>query len=106
MIRRPTGTTRTDTLFPYTTLFRSNGDAPYGSATDAMKHWPETATTVAIRLDDDQSEISAPFGLDDLFALRLRPTPAFADKKKAVFQERLSSRRWIERYPLLTILWR
>src|SRR3546814_20485301 len=24
MIRRPTGSTRTDTLFPYTTLFRSN----------------------------------------------------------------------------------
>src|SRR3546814_13280092 len=24
MIRRPPGTTRTDTLFPYTTLFRSN----------------------------------------------------------------------------------
>src|SRR3546814_1916539 len=29
MIRRPPRSTRTDTLFPYTTLFRS---APYGSA--------------------------------------------------------------------------
>src|SRR3546814_20348333 len=28
MIRRPPRSTRTDTLFPYTTLFRSNGDAP------------------------------------------------------------------------------
>src|SRR3546814_15064533 len=27
MIRRPTGSTRTDTLFPYTTLFRSCGRA-------------------------------------------------------------------------------
>src|SRR3546814_14406565 len=26
MIRRPPRSTRTDTLFPYTTLFRSNGD--------------------------------------------------------------------------------
>src|SRR3546814_12060633 len=26
MIRRPPGSTRTDTLFPYTTLFRSHGD--------------------------------------------------------------------------------
>src|SRR3546814_14779740 len=26
MIRRPPGSTRTDTLFPYTTLFRSVGD--------------------------------------------------------------------------------
>src|SRR3546814_5977543 len=28
MIRRPPRSTRTDTLFPYTTLFRSNNDAP------------------------------------------------------------------------------
>src|SRR3546814_16413923 len=27
MIRRPPGSTRTDTLFPYTTLFRSGGQA-------------------------------------------------------------------------------
>src|SRR3546814_5832482 len=29
MIRRPPRSTRTDTLFPYTTLFRSNIFAPY-----------------------------------------------------------------------------
>src|SRR3546814_4898726 len=29
MIRRPPRSTRTDTLFPYTTLFRSGADAPY-----------------------------------------------------------------------------
>src|SRR3546814_14888277 len=33
MIRRPPGSTRTDTLFPYTTLFRSNG-APFVCWTD------------------------------------------------------------------------
>src|SRR3546814_7994147 len=30
MIRRPPRSTRTDTLFPYTTLFRSDGHAPAG----------------------------------------------------------------------------
>src|SRR3546814_12041586 len=30
MIRRPPRSTRTDTLFPYTTLFRSAGQAPGG----------------------------------------------------------------------------
>src|SRR3546814_18863823 len=34
MIRRPPGSTRTDTLFPYTTLFRSGGDVD--SAADAL----------------------------------------------------------------------
>src|SRR3546814_4182121 len=32
MIRRPPRSTRTDTLFPYTTLFRSNGNATSLSA--------------------------------------------------------------------------
>src|SRR3546814_7838176 len=33
MLRRPPRSTRTDTLFPYTTLFRSNGTAHRGEAT-------------------------------------------------------------------------
>src|SRR3546814_20592379 len=32
MIRRPPRSTRTDTLFPYTTLFRSVGEAPHAAA--------------------------------------------------------------------------
>src|SRR3546814_10481026 len=34
MIRRPPRSTRTDTLFPYTTLFRSLGDIDQGAAGD------------------------------------------------------------------------
>src|SRR3546814_11231357 len=36
MIRRPPRSTRTDTLFPYTTLFRSLGDAPAGPGRCAL----------------------------------------------------------------------
>src|SRR3546814_10819911 len=36
MIRRPPRSTRTDTLFPYTTLFRSRGEAGARFAPDAM----------------------------------------------------------------------
>src|SRR3546814_5554052 len=35
MIRRPPRSTRTDTLFPYTTLFRSGIDAPASSSATA-----------------------------------------------------------------------
>src|SRR3546814_3601017 len=35
MIRRPPSSTRTDTLFPYTTLFRSSIDAGIATATEA-----------------------------------------------------------------------
>lgn len=81
-----------------------NGDAAYSSVADAMRHWPETATAVAVRLDSSGSiEINAPLGLDDLFALRLRPTPSFLADKLPIFIDRISSKRWIERYPSLSI---
>jgi hypothetical protein len=44
-----------------------NGDEPYASSSDAMRHWPETATAVAVRHSRPSGcEIAAPFGLDDL----------------------------------------
>src|SRR3546814_5350599 len=36
MIRRPPRSTRTDTLFPYTTLFRSEGDVVIGQRGDGV----------------------------------------------------------------------
>src|SRR3546814_1417622 len=35
MVRRPPRSTRTDTLFPYTTLFRSPGDGPLAARVEA-----------------------------------------------------------------------
>src|SRR3546814_1134825 len=37
MIRRPPRSTRTDTLFPYTTLFRSSRSSPAGDSEDAER---------------------------------------------------------------------
>src|SRR3546814_4094962 len=45
MIRRPPRSTRTDTLFPYTTLFRSCGSS--SRAGDAVREPPEIALRVA-----------------------------------------------------------
>jgi hypothetical protein len=83
-------------------MHRRNGDSPYLSVADAMRRWPETATAVAARLTgDDSVAISAPFGLDDLFAPRLTPTQAFATGKRAQFDKRVADKGWLERYPLL-----
>ncbi|MFA5123257.1 nucleotidyltransferase family protein [Zavarzinia sp.] len=79
-----------------------NGDQPYASALDAMRHWPETATAVAVRLTGDgRIAVAAPFGLDDLFALRLVPTPAFAGARRAVIEARAKDKAWRRRYPEL-----
>ena len=79
-----------------------NGDAPYVSATDAMRCWPETATAVAVRRgDQDRCEVAAPFGLHDLFGLILRPTPRFADDKRQLYDNRIQAKGWLELWPLL-----
>jgi hypothetical protein len=81
-----------------------NGDAPYGSAVDAIGHWPETATTVAARWTPAGScEIAAPFGLGDLFDLVLRPTPRFAGEKRGVYLDRVQSKGWLAIWPRLRL---
>ena len=83
-------------------MHRRNGDSPYGSVHDAMAMWPETATAVAVRWPSGAAlSVSAPFGLGDLFAPRLRPTPAFVVTRRAILDRRVREKRWIERYPLL-----
>lgn len=85
-------------------MHRRNGDAPYAGVADAMRHWPETATAVAVRADEDGGiEITAPFGLDDLFALVVRPTPRFRGDKRPVVDERIRAKRWLETWPRLTV---
>lgn len=85
-------------------MHRRNGDAPYASSTDAMRFWPETATAVAVRRTAaNRLEIAAPFGLDDLFNLSIRPTPAFAGAKRSIVTQRIRDKQWREQWPLLRI---
>jgi hypothetical protein len=55
------------------------GDEPYPplmSSAEALKRFVATAFCVGVRLEaDDSLSVFAPFGLEDLFALRLRPNP-------------------------------
>ncbi|MCJ2185213.1 nucleotidyltransferase family protein [Novosphingobium beihaiensis] len=79
-----------------------NGDSPYRSTADAMTRWPETATAVAARLTTaGRVEINAPLGLEDLYRGRLRPTAHFAGTRRTMFEQRVHTKRWLERYPRL-----
>src|SRR3546814_11972329 len=62
MIRRPPGSTRTDTLFPYTTLFRSGDLADQRSARQ-FPHRSQIVGHVAHR-GDAAVELAAPDRLD------------------------------------------
>lgn len=79
-----------------------NGDSSYQSSLDAMRYWPEIATAVAVRRSAaDQCEIIAPFGLDDLFGLVVRPGPRFAGEKHGTYLDRIRAKRWLDTWPRL-----
>ncbi len=85
-----------------------NGDAPYRSSADALAHWLETPTAVALRLNDGGDlELLAPLGTEDLLALVVRPTPharAHAHRL-AAYRERLTRKNWSAKWPRLRVIW-
>jgi len=78
-----------------------NGDSAYPSSIDAMRHWPETATAVAVTLAADGTlDLAAPFGTDDLLAMLVRPTPHFRHRT-GDYIARQSSKNWRAMWPQL-----
>src|SRR3546814_8387673 len=56
MIRRPPRSTRTDTLFPYTTLFRSAGEPGAGHRRAGGRLRPPAGPRLQLRQERDRSE--------------------------------------------------
>lgn len=82
-----------------------NGDEAYRSSEDAMRFWPETATAVGVRRTvNDLCEVIAPFGLDDLLELKLRPAGHFAHLKRSVFKARAAEKAWLTNFPKLRLV--
>jgi hypothetical protein len=83
--------------------FEDCGDdiAPYSSIEEAVASWPEHATAIAVRIDNDQFDVIAPHGLDDLLAMRVRHNPVQVSEAK--YQSRLSKKRYHERWPNVEI---
>lgn len=79
-----------------------NGDSPYRDCGDAMRHWPEVCTAVALRLRGDSLELLAPLGISDIWELRVRPTEHFR-AKSPIYRERLAAKNWPARWPKLRI---
>jgi hypothetical protein len=65
-----------------------------------MRHWPETCTAIAVRSAGFRVELLAPFGVDDLLRMIVRPTPAFANKLD-IYRTRLARKAWSKSWPLL-----
>ncbi|MBB4865227.1 hypothetical protein HNP46_004107 [Pseudomonas nitritireducens] len=79
-----------------------NGDSPYRECADAMCHWPEVCTAVALRLRGDSLELLAPLGISDILEQRVRPTEHFRAKPH-IYRERIAAKNWQARWPKLRI---
>lgn len=81
-----------------------NGDAPYRSTLDAIAHWPETATCVAVQMDDDGTlRLGAPHGTDDLLGVIVRPGPRYRGGAAGV-RARMEKKGWLQRWRNLRIV--
>ncbi|WP_257223243.1 nucleotidyltransferase family protein [Acinetobacter sp. YH12126] len=69
----------------------------------ALSLWPETATAIAVKLDDQQKiQLIAPLGLDDLFELKLRWNSTLVSR--ATFLQRIEAKKFFQRWPKLKLL--
>ena len=71
------------------------------SINDAIDRWPTTATSIGLRINNDNAmEIYAPFGLDDLFSGIVR-----ANKRQItseIYDRKVQ--KWIKKWPNLKII--
>lgn len=74
-----------------------NNIPPYSSSVDAISKFPETATALGVKIDDEENVIiTAPCGISDAINLVLKPTPYFKENKERmeIYEERLTNKNW------------
>jgi uncharacterized protein len=73
---------------------------PYTSTTHAISTFPTTATAVGVRPAEEKLAIAAPFGLDDLLGLVVRPNKV--QITRVIYEAKAA--RWRALWPQLAIL--
>jgi uncharacterized protein len=74
------------------------------SSEEAVGTWPETATSVAVRLlSTDEISIVAPCGLSDLFNLILRRNPRRVTREQ--FLQRLHAKQILRKWPRVQVIY-
>lgn len=73
---------------------------PYASAEAAIDTWPTTASAVGVRQEGGRLRVYAPYGLDDLMSLVVRPNKRLVSRE--VYEEK--SARWQAHWPRLTVI--
>lgn len=83
-------------------MHAQNGDTAYFSNVDAMAHWPEKETAVAIRLlDNNEFDLIHSFDLASLFDLKITHN---TKRHLCTFEKRIDRKGWLTRWPKLRVV--
>lgn len=55
---------------------------------------------MGVRLENGKLKLIAPYGVDDLLNLVVRPSPKFSNSLKIV-EQRVREKKWLEKWPKL-----
>ena len=73
---------------------------PYTSVEDAVSRWGTTITCIGVRLENNNLIVDAPYGLNDLFNMVIRPVKT--DFTEADYIRKIN--KWKKNWPKLTIM--
>ena len=73
---------------------------PYTSVEDAVSRWETTITCIGVRLENNNLIVDAPYGLNDLFNMVIRPVKT--DFTEADYIKKVN--KWKKKWPKLTIM--
>lgn len=82
----------------------ANDIAPYSSSVDAITKFPETATALGVKLDEQRNlTLTAPHGLEDVLNVVVKPTDYFKNNKQRmeIYRERIAKKHWAEKWEKL-----
>ena len=73
---------------------------PYTSVEDAVSRWGTTITCIGVRLENNNLIVDAPYGLNDLFNMIIRPVKTDFTEADYIKKEN----KWKKKWPKLTIM--
>lgn len=83
-----------------------NNLPPYLSSVDAISKFPETATALGLKLDDqDKVILAAPCGIDDVLKMMIKPTPYFSKGQElaAIYEKRIVQKNLKAKWNKVTV---
>lgn len=74
--------------------------APLKSVEDGINQWPSTALSLGVNYIDKKFSVYAPYGLNDLFNMIIRPNKPYAVKE--AYENKV--KKWTTKWPELKVL--